>query len=42
MSTTLGFEVTLDLQYEDAVARTSDALAAEGFGILTRIDVSAT
>jgi len=42
MSTTLGFEVTLELQYEDAVARTSDALAAEGFGILTRIDVSAT
>lgn len=42
MSTTLGFEVTLDMPYDDAVARTSEALAGEGFGILTRIDVSAT
>ena len=42
MSTTRGFEVKLNEKYEDAVAHTTDALAAEGFGILTRIDVAAT
>ena len=33
---------TLDLPYERAVERTRDALAAEGFGVLSEIDVSAT
>ena len=33
---------TLDLSYEDAVEKTRAALADEGFGILTEIDVKAT
>lgn len=42
MSTNLGFEVTLAAPFEEAVEDTTQALAAEGFGILTRIDVQAT
>lgn len=38
----LGRSVTLDLDYEQAVAATREALAAEGFGVLTEIDVAAT
>ena len=33
---------TLPMAYDDAVAATRDALAAEGFGILTEIDLAAT
>ncbi|HUG42520.1 MAG TPA: DUF302 domain-containing protein [Longimicrobiales bacterium] len=33
---------TTDLSYEEADRRVRDALQAEGFGILTEIDVSAT
>jgi uncharacterized protein (DUF302 family) len=32
----------LDTPFEDAVTRTREALAAEGFGVLTEIDVAAT
>lgn len=36
------FPKTLDLPFEDAVSRTREALAAEGFGVLTEIDVRQT
>jgi len=42
MSDDLAFEVTLETPWEEAVDRTVQALAAEGFGVLTRIDVRAT
>lgn len=41
-TTRYGIGTTIPLAYEDAVARTKEALAAEGFGILTEIDVAAT
>ena len=41
-TTRYGIGVTLDLPYEVAVARTREALAKEGFGVLTEIDVKAT
>ena len=34
--------VVLDLPFEEALARTKEAFAAEGFGTLTEIDVQAT
>ncbi len=39
---TLGFEVELALPLEAAVARVTEALKGEGFGVLTRIDVHTT
>jgi len=36
------FTTTLDEPYEEAVARTREALKEEGFGVLTEIDVKAT
>ncbi len=38
----LGFEVTLQQPYEQAIETVTAALKAQGFGILTRIDVRAT
>ena len=34
--------VVLDLPFDEALARTKEAFAAEGFGTLTEIDVQAT
>jgi uncharacterized protein (DUF302 family) len=34
--------ITLEIPYSDAVTRTRDALADQGFGVLTEIDVQAT
>jgi len=38
----LGFQSTLNLPYESALEKVTDALKAEGFGILTSIDVKKT
>jgi uncharacterized protein (DUF302 family) len=41
-TTRYGFGVTLPVPYEEATRRTREALATEGFGVLTEIDVAAT
>lgn len=40
--TTYGLSVTVELPYTDAIEQTKQALAREGFGVLTEIDVRAT
>ena len=41
-TTRYGIGTTVPLDYERAVARTKEALATEGFGVLSEIDVAAT
>ena len=38
----IGIKVTLDMDYEPALDKVTEALKAEGFGVLTEIDVKAT
>lgn len=38
----IGFEVTLPLRYADAIPAVRNSLKAEGFGVLTEIDIKAT
>ena len=38
----LAFKVSLDLPFEDSVAKVTEALKEEGFGVLTEIDVKST
>ena len=40
--TELGFQSILNLPYESALEKVTDALKSEGFGILTSIDVKET
>jgi uncharacterized protein (DUF302 family) len=42
MAEALGFELEMNLPYEQAVESVTAALKTQGFGILTRIDVKAT
>ena len=42
MATDIGMRTILNLPYEQAVQKTTEALKAEGFGVLTQIDVQAT
>ena len=39
---TMGLSTKLNTTFEDAVERTTRALADQGFGVLTRIDVKST
>jgi uncharacterized protein (DUF302 family) len=40
--TRYGMGIEISVPFEDAVSRTTDALKAEGFGVLSTIDVQAT
>ena len=42
MTADIGIRRTVDLPYEQAIEKTTAALKAEGFGVLTRIDIQAT
>ncbi len=42
MTTSYGFGTTLSISYEEAIPRVKEALKAEGFGVLTEIDVRQT
>lgn len=36
------YSKTLDISFEDAIEKTTEALKEEGFGVLTEIDIKAT
>lgn len=39
---TLGFEVEVDLPHDQAIERVTEALRAEGFGVITQLDMQTT
>ena len=39
MPGSLGYEIVMPVGFDDAMAKTRDALKAEGFGVLTEIDL---
>ena len=42
MHSEIGFEIRLDLTYDEAISRTVEALKVEGFGVLTKIHMRTT
>lgn len=42
MTDEISFQVRLNVPYEEAIYKVTEALKAEGFGVLTEIDVRAT
>lgn len=42
MTTDIGIRTTVNLPYAQAVQKTIDALKAEGFGVLTQVDMQTT
>ncbi len=42
MNTAYGFGISVPFSYEEALPRVKEALKAEGFGVLTEIDVRQT
>ena len=42
MSVKYAFGKTVQMSYDEAIGRATEALAKEGFGVLTEIDVAAT
>jgi uncharacterized protein (DUF302 family) len=42
MANDIGIRTTLNLSFEQAIQKTTEALKAEGFGVLTQIDMQAT
>ena len=42
MSESIGLKTQLKMSFDDAIQRTTEALKAEGFGIITEIDMQAT
>ena len=42
MATQYGFGTALDVTYDEAIPQVKEALKAEGFGVLTEIDVAQT
>jgi uncharacterized protein (DUF302 family) len=42
MDNEIGIRVELDLPYDQAIEKTTEALKTEGFGVLTSIDIKAT
>ena len=42
MTTQIGMQALLEIPFDQAIERTTEALKTEGFGVLTRIDVHST